>query len=76
MKSSSPKNDKPDGNWSQVGLALSIPTLLAAGPLVGLALGWLICRATGWGLWVQWVLMILGMVAGIRETIKVIQKLS
>jgi F0F1-type ATP synthase assembly protein I len=69
-------NQKPSNPWNQVGLAMSIPMLLLAGPLVGLGLGWLLNRWTHWGEWLQWVFMILGMIAGVREVIKVIRRMS
>lgn len=60
---------------TQLGLALSIPTLLAAGPLVGYGLAWLIRRWTGWGPWVTMVMVLLGIAAGIREVVQVIKRL-
>lgn len=71
-----PGKDKQPGAYTQIGIAMSIPMLLASGPLVGFGLAWLIRRWTGWGAWVTWVMIVLGMVAGIRETIKAIRKLS
>ena len=70
------RNTTSDAQMRQIGLAMSIPMLLAAGPLVGFGLGWLVRRWTGWGVWVTVVFLLLGMVAGIRETIKVIRKVS
>lgn len=66
----------PSGPWAQAGLALAIPMLLASGPLVGYFLGVFIRRWTGWGGWVVVLMMVLGMAAGVRETIKVIRRLS
>jgi F0F1-type ATP synthase assembly protein I len=66
----------PPGAWSQVGMALSIPTLMVSGPLVGYGLGWLVRHWTGWGAWVEALLMALGMIAGVREVIKIIRKIS
>ena len=57
-------------------MALTIPALMVSGPLVGMGLGWLIQRWTGWGPWIKWVMLGLGLIAGIRETIKVIRKIS
>lgn len=70
------KSNKPSEVFTHLGLALSIPSLLVAGPLVGYGLGMLIQHLTGWGMWVSWLTLTLGIVAGIRETIKVIRKLS
>ena len=63
--------------WNQVGLAMSIPTLMVAGPLVGYLLAKGLERLTGWDYWwLNALLIALGFAAGIRETIKVIRKLS
>lgn len=68
---------KEPSQWSQVGLAMSIPTLLLAGPLVGLGLAWAVRRLTGWDYWwLNALLIAVGFAAGVRETIKVIRKLS
>jgi F0F1-type ATP synthase assembly protein I len=66
----------PDNPWLQAGVALTIPALLVSGPLVGYGLGWLIRRWTGWGPWVDVLMLLLGLIAGARETIKVIRKIS
>lgn len=76
MVKQEPSRKEPPTGYSQIALAVSIPTLLVSGPLVGFGLGWLIRHWTGWGPWVTWVLVILGTMAGIRETIQVIRKLS
>jgi ATP synthase protein I len=77
VASQKPGNDDNTPNLAQqLGLALSIPTLLAAGPLVGFGLAWLIRRWTGWGEWVTWLMVILGIIAGIREVVSVIRRLS
>lgn len=77
MANQKPGNDDNTPKLAQqLGLALSIPSLLAAGPLVGFGLAWLIRRWTGWGSWVTGVLVILGLAAGIREVVQVIRRLS
>lgn len=76
-QSQQPRRQPPEPSpWQQAGLALSIPSLLAAGPLAGWLIGWLIQRWTGWGNWVVVVFVFVGLAAGIRESIRVIQKLS
>lgn len=62
--------------WQQAGLALTIPMMLLAGPLVGYGMGWLVRRWTGWGGWIEIVFLILGFVAGVRETINIIRRMS
>lgn len=64
------------GTLTQLSLALSIPTLLVSGPLVGFGLGWLMRRWFGWPEWVSYLMVLVGLVAGIRETIKVIRRLT
>lgn len=76
MVNREPSRKETTGMYSQLALAVSIPALLVSGPLVGFGLGWLIRHWTGWGPWVTWVLVLLGTVAGIREVIQVIRKLS
>mgnify|MGYP006282521129 CR=1 FL=1 len=67
---------RKDSVYSQIGLALSIPSMLLAGPLVGYGIGYLVRQWTGWGEWVTFFFIVLGFVAAVRETIKIIRKLS
>jgi F0F1-type ATP synthase assembly protein I len=60
----------------QVGVALSIPGLLLAGPLVGYGLGWAAKTYLGTPKWVTMVCLLLGLISGIRESIIVIKKIS
>lgn len=60
----------------QVGTALSIPGLLLAGPLVGYGLGWAAKTYLGAPVWTTLLLLVLGLISGIRESILVIKKLS
>ena len=57
-------------------MAMMIPSLLVCGPLVGYGLGWAIRRWIGGGDWVTIGMVLLGMAAGIRESVLVIRKLS
>lgn len=61
-------------------LALSIPTLLLAGPITGLLLSYLAIRLLhlegDQAKWTKVVLMLLGLAAGGRETLKVIRRIS
>lgn len=62
--------------WGQTGMAMMIPSLMVAGPLVGYAVGYLIRRGTGWGRWVEILMALMGLAAGIRESILIIRKIS
>jgi predicted F0F1-ATPase subunit len=66
------KTPKKVTGWRQVGLLSSIPFILALAPLIGLAIGMYLDRhfRTKF-LWI--VLLILGFVAGVRETIKIVK---
>ena len=55
---------------------MMIPGLMVAGPLVGYGVGWFIRRMTGWGNWIEILMTVMGLVAGIREVIRVIRKIS
>lgn len=61
---------------AQIGIATSIPFVMAAGPIVGYFLGsWL----DGWlstGPYLMTICSILGLVSSARETIKLIQRLN
>ena len=64
------------GLWTQAALALMIPSLMLAGPVVGFGIAWLIGRWTGWRpQWFTILMVLLGLAAGIRETIRVIRRL-
>ncbi len=56
-----------------LGILTTIPMLLAAGPLVAFFIGRWIDQRLG-SAWVMPVLVILGLIAGIRETYRVIKK--
>lgn len=53
-----------------------IPSLMLAGPLAGYALGYVLRRALGWGTWVIVVMVLLGLVAGLRESVVILKKIS
>lgn len=72
-----PDRDKKESNpYAAAGLALMIPMVMVAGPLAGLLLGWLLQRWFGLGSWILGVMLLLGLIAGARETIKIIRRLS
>lgn len=70
------KGPKESEGYTKAGMAMMIPMLMAAGPLSGLLVGWLLQRWLGLGRWILWVMLILGLIAGARETIQVIKRIS
>jgi ATP synthase protein I len=58
----------------QIGLLTTIPMILAAAPLVGYFLGHWIDRRFGTEPWFTMILLAVGLVAGIRETILILRK--
>jgi len=70
------RRDGPKSLIANAGLAMMIPGLMVAGPLVGYGVGWFIRRMTGWGDWIEILMTVMGLVAGIREVIRVIRKIS
>lgn len=59
--------------WRQVGLLTSIPFILALAPIVGYFLGKYLDQKFRTQPWLSLVLLGLGFVAGVRETIKIIK---
>lgn len=60
----------------QVGLAFAIPGMLLAGPIVGYGLGWLVDVYLGAPEWVRPLGVLLGFIAGVRETVIALKKLT
>lgn len=58
------------------GLGLMIPMMMLAGPLAGYGLGWLLQQLFRWGQWIIIVMVLLGVVAGMRESIVIMKKIS
>lgn len=73
-------DDIPENQWRSASLALTIPTMLAAGPLVGYFLGWgatrLFSLTDPWDSRARIVGVLVGTVAGIHETVKIIRRIS
>jgi F0F1-type ATP synthase assembly protein I len=76
---------KPDESqaakqWRQASMALTLPMMMLAGPLVGyfLAVGLIHLFDVGpaWADRIKIIGVILGVMAGVRETISLIRKLS
>jgi F0F1-type ATP synthase assembly protein I len=59
--------------WRQAGLLATIPFILALAPIVGFVIGnWLDAKC-GTRPWLSVILLVLGFVAGVRETIQIIK---
>ena len=67
------KTPKKLTGWRQVGLLTSIPFILALAPLIGLAIGLYLDRHFRTKYWFGIAFCVLGFVAGVRETIKIIK---
>ena len=59
-----------------MGLAITIPMVLASGPLIGWFIGTWLDKKLGTTPWIFIILLILGVVASVRETIKIIKEIS
>jgi len=67
------KTPKKLTGWRQVGMLTSIPFILALAPLIGLAIGLYLDRHFRTKPWLGIVFCVLGFVAGVRETIKIVK---
>lgn len=67
------KDRKKVTAWRQVGLLTTIPFILALAPIVGFLLGQYLDKRFQTRPWLSVILLALGFVAGVRETIKIIQ---
>jgi F0F1-type ATP synthase assembly protein I len=63
-----PRKDEPSSPLRSAGLLLAIPTLLIVSPMVGFLLGGWLDRRVGTSPWIAIVGLVLGFVAGGRET--------
>jgi F0F1-type ATP synthase assembly protein I len=70
----SPK--KEPGDIAKYAALSSTPTMLIVYPLVGFGLGYLTVHDWNWSIMVPVVTMILGLVQGIREVIKIGKKID
>ena len=66
----------PLNPWTQAGMAMTIPMMMLAGPLVGYGIGWLLRRWLGWGAWIEMGMLVLGFVAGVRESVAIIRRMG
>jgi ATP synthase protein I len=67
------KDRKKVTAWRQIGLLSTIPFILAIAPIVGYLLGQYLDTRFHTKPWLSVVLMALGFVAGVRETIKIVR---
>jgi F0F1-type ATP synthase assembly protein I len=67
------KDQKKVTAWRQVGLLSAIPFILALAPIVGFLLGQYLDKRFHTRPWVSVILMGLGFVAGVRETVNIIR---
>lgn len=67
------KDHKKVTAWRQIGLLSAIPFILAIAPIVGYLLGQYLDTRFHTKPWLGIVLMTLGFVAGVRETIKIVR---
>jgi ATP synthase protein I len=67
------KDPKKVTGWRQIGLLSSIPFILALAPIVGFLVGKYLDQKFRTQPWLSIVLLGLGFVAGVRETIRIIQ---
>ena len=70
MADQGPKKVNP---WRQAGLLSTIPFILALAPIIGFFLGQYLDTRFRTRPWLSLILLALGFVAGVRETIKIIQ---
>lgn len=59
--------------WRQVGVLSTIPFILALAPIVGYFLGKYLDKKFHTAPWLTIVLLLLGFVAGVRETINLVK---
>ena len=67
------KDPKKVTAWRQIGLLSSIPFILALAPIVGFLLGKFLDQKLRTQPWLSLILLVLGFVAGVRETIKIVK---
>ena len=59
--------------WRQIGLLTSIPFILALAPIVGYFLGKFLDQKFRTQPWLSFIMLVLGFVAGVRETIHIVK---
>jgi len=67
------RDPKKVTGWRQVGLLTSIPFILALAPIVGFLLGKFLDQKFRTQPWLACILLGLGFVAGVRESIEIVK---
>jgi ATP synthase protein I len=67
------KDPKKVTAWRQVGLLSSIPFILALAPIIGFLLGKFLDQRLRTQPWLSCILLGLGFIAGVRETINIVK---
>ena len=67
------KDRKKVTAWRQIGLLSAIPFILAIAPIVGYLLGQYLDARFHTKPWLSVILMALGFVAGVRETVRIVR---
>ena len=67
------KDSKKVTAWRQVGLLTTIPFILALAPIVGYLLGQYLDTRFQTSPWLSVILLALGFVAGVRETVNIVR---
>ena len=80
MARNNQKGNDSRSPWGEAGLALSLPSLMAAGPFAGFLIAYGINRwldlQPPWSKRITIFFILVGMLAGARETIRLIKKIA
>ena len=71
-----PDDSKDYSAMRSVGLAITIPAMLAATALIGCGIGFFLDRWLGTSPWLLILFILFGFGAGIRETISLVRKIN
>ncbi len=71
-----PNGSRDASGMRNVGLGVTIPTTLAASVIVGCVIGHYLDRWLGTGPWMLLLFLVLGIAAGVRETMVIVRKME
>lgn len=74
MTSKGNRAERPAQNLRNIGRMTMIPMVMVAGLLVGCFFGIWVDRTFGWDPWGKLSLSLLGVIAGFRQTVRLIQQ--